>query len=299
MFNAASNIAAKVDQSFLIVTSACVVLFALVMITMVVFLIKYNRKRNPVPTDVKEAMTLEIILTVIPTLLVLAMFYYGWVNFGYIRNPAKNAMKINVIGRQWSWSFAYQNGKQSDVLNVPIGKPVDLILTSADVIHSFFIPAYRVKEDCVPGMKTHLWFIADQLGSYEIFCTEYCGSGHSHMRSKLNVMQQADFDKWYEAKAELPGAKGLSVLQAKGCLGCHTTDGTKKVGPTFKGLYASKVDVATNGKEHEIIADEAYLRRHILTPGIDVVEGYPNIMPNLHVEPQELDEIIAYLKTLK
>jgi cytochrome c oxidase subunit II len=299
MFQAASNIAARVNESFIIVTAACVVLFALVMITMIVFLIRYRRKRNPVPTDVKETVTLEILLTVIPTVLVLAMFYYGWVNFGYIRNPPKNAMQIDVTGRQWAWSFAYANGKQSDVLNVPIGKPVELVLTSADVIHSFFIPAYRVKEDCVPGMKTHLWFIADQLGVYEIFCTEYCGLSHSHMRSKLNVMQQTDFEKWYEAKTAVPTAKGLSLLQSKGCLGCHTTDGTRKVGPTFKGLYGSMVEVTTNGKERKIKADDEYIRRSVLDPAADVVEGYPNIMPKLQVSPEELNEIVEYLKTLK
>jgi cytochrome c oxidase subunit 2 len=299
MFQAASNIAARVNESFIIVTAACVVLFAIVMVTMVCFLIRYNRKKNPVPSDVRETFTLEIVLTVIPTVLVLGMFYYGWVNFGYIRNPPSNAMQIDVTGMQWSWSFAYQNGKQSDVLNVPIGKPVDLILTSADVIHSFFIPAYRVKEDCVPGMETHLWFIADQLGTYDIYCTEYCGLSHSHMRSKLNVMPAADFDKWYEAKAVVPTAKGLAVLQSKGCLGCHTTDGTKKVGPTFKGLFGSEVEVTTNGKERKITADEPYIRRSVLDPGADVVEGYPNIMPKLQVSPEELNEIVEYLKTLK
>ncbi len=299
MFHPASNIAAKVNEAFLIVAGACVALLAIVTITMIVFLIRYNRRRNPVPTDVRETTALEIVLTVIPTVLVLAMFYFGWVNFGYIRNPPKNAMRIEVTGRQWSWSFAYANGKQSDVLYVPIGRPVDLILTSSDVIHSFFIPAYRVKEDCVPGMKTHMWFVADQPGTFDIFCTEYCGLAHSHMLSTLNVMKQADFDRWYEAKAGVPTAKGLGVLQAKGCLGCHTTDGTKKIGPTFKGLYGSEVEVATNGKQREITADEEYIRRSVVDPGADVVEGYPNIMPKLDVTPEELDDIIAYLKELK
>jgi cytochrome c oxidase subunit 2 len=299
MFHPASNIAAKVTEAFLIVTGACVVLLCLVMITMIVFLVRYDKRKNPVPTDVQESTTLEIVLTVIPTILVLAMFYYGWVNFGYIRTPPKNAMQIDVTGRQWAWSFAYTNGKKSDVLNVPLGKPVELVLTSADVIHSFFIPAYRVKEDCVPGMKTHLWFIADELGTFDIFCTEYCGLAHSHMLSKLNVMRIADFDKWYEAAAAAEGGEGLQLLQSKGCLGCHTTDGTRKVGPTFKGLYGSMVTVITDGKERTIRADEEYIRRSVLDPKADVAKGYPPIMPTLPVTGKELDEIVEYLETLK
>jgi cytochrome c oxidase subunit 2 len=299
MFHPASNIAAKVTEAFMIVTGACVVLLILVMITMIVFLVRYDKRKNPVPTDVKESTTLEIVLTVIPTVLVLAMFYYGWVNFGYIRTPPKNAMQIGVTGRQWAWSFAYANGKKTDVLNVPLGKPVELVLTSADVIHSFFIPAYRVKEDCVLGMKTHLWFIADELGTFDIFCTEYCGLAHSHMLSKLNVMRVADFDKWYEAAAVAKGGEGLQLLQSKGCLGCHTTDGTRKVGPTFKGLYGSMVTVITDGKERMIRADEEYIRRSVLDPKADVAKGYPPIMPTLPVTGKELDEIVEYLETLK
>jgi cytochrome c oxidase subunit 2 len=301
MFHPASNIAAKVDEAFIIVTAACVVLLIAVTAVMIFFAIRYNRKRNPVATDVPETLTLEIVLTVVPTVIVLAMFYFGWVNFDYIRNPPKNAMQIDVTGRQWSWSFAYANGRQTGVLNVPLGKPVELVLTSADVIHSFFIPAYRVKEDCVPGMKTHLWFIADEVGSFDIFCTEYCGLGHSHMRSKLNVMKIADFEKWYAAKP--PPAKGaeegLKLLQSKGCLGCHTTDGTRKVGPTYKGLYGSMVTVTTNGKERTIRADEEYIRRAVLKPGADIVKGYPPIMPTIPVSGKELDEIVEYIKTLK
>ncbi len=299
MFHAASNIAAKVNEAFIFVTAACVVLLVAVTITMIFFLFRYNRKKNPVPSDIRENTPLEILWTVVPTILVLGMFYFGWVNFGYIRNPPRDAIEIGVIGRQWSWAFTYANGKQSDVLNVPVGRPVELVLTSADVIHSFFIPAYRVKEDCVPGMKTHMWFTANELGTYDIFCTEYCGLAHSHMRSTLNVMQVGDFENWYEAEAAAPGAEGLKLLQSKGCLGCHTTDGTKKVGPTFKGLYDSMVTVITNGKERTIRADEEYIRRSVLDPGADVVKGYPNIMPTLPVTGKELDEIVEYLDRLK
>ena len=295
-----SNIAGKIETSFLIVVSACVVLLVMVTVTMLVFLYKYNRKRHPVPKEIKENLPLEVVWTVIPTILVIFMFYFGWVDFDYIRNPPKDAMNVDVISRQWSWTFRYANGRQSDTLKVPVGEPVKLTLTSEDVIHCLFIPAYRVKEDCVPGLKTHLWFTANEAGTYDIFCTEYCGLEHSHMRSKLITMPVAEFNAWYQGRAEAKGKeKGLELLQTKGCLGCHTTDGTPKVGPTLKGLFGSKVTVLTNGSERTILADEEYLKMSVLKPAADIVKGYPNIMPKLSMTEEELDEIVDYLETLK
>jgi cytochrome c oxidase subunit 2 len=294
-----SNITGKIETSFLIITAACVVLLVAVTVTMLVFIYRYRRGRSPVPEDVEENLPLEIVLTVFPTLLVLGMFYFGWVDFDYIRNPPKDAMPIDVIARQWSWTFKYQDGRETDTLRVPVGKPVKLVMTSEDVTHSFFIPAYRIKEDCVPGLKTHLWFNADQTGTFDIFCTEYCGRGHSHMRAKLIAMPEAQFETWYETKEETKGtSKGLEILLTKGCLGCHTTDGTKKVGPTFKGLYGRKVTVMTNGKERTLTADETYIERSVRDPGADVVKGFPDIMPKLPVTDEELKEIVDYLETL-
>ena len=295
-----ANTTGKVDSAFLFILSISVALLFIVTLAMVLFLIKYSRKRHPQSEEVKESMALEIIWTVVPTILVLLMFYYGWVNFDYIRNPPGDAMPVNVIARQWSWHFEYGNGKQSDVLRVPVNKPVKLVLTSLDVIHSLFIPAFRIKEDCVPGMKTHLWFNANESGTYDIFCTEYCGVGHSHMRSKVIVMPVSDFESWYEErKAATPQNKGHALMESKGCLGCHTVDGSKKVGPTFKGLFGSKVTVLTNGKERVIVANEEYLKRSVLHPEADIVKGYPPVMPAITMTHEELEEIIEYLESLK
>src|SRR5208283_3321705 len=221
MISNISNTASKIDSVFLFIVSCLVVLLVLVTFFMVFFVIRYSRKRNPNPEQIEGNVLLEIIWTVIPTVLVIVMFYAGWSDFSYIRNAPDDAMPVQVTGMQWSWQFEYKNGKQSNVLNVPLGKPVKLILTSADVIHSLYIPAFRIKEDAVPGMKTHLWFNAGEIGSYDIFCTEYCGVGHSHMLSKVVVMAQDAFDKWY-ASAGTAGKenKGLQLLQDKGCLGC-------------------------------------------------------------------------------
>ena len=300
VFLGPSNTAGKVDTAFLLIVAMCVALLVIVTVSMVVFLIKYNRKRHPQHEVVKENMVLEITWTVIPTILVLLMFYFGWVNFDYLRNPPRDAMPIQVIARQWSWMFVYQNGIQSDVLKVPLNKPVELVLTSQDVIHSLFIPAFRIKEDCVPGMKTHLWFNVNETGTYDIFCTEYCGVGHSHMLSKVIAMPASDFETWYKTgQAAAPADKGYRILQSKGCLGCHTVDGTRNIGPTFKGIFGRSVTVTTNGRERQITADGEYLKRSILKPGADIVKGYPPVMPEIPLTEEELERIIKYLEGLK
>ena len=300
MFLGPSNTTGKVDDAFFFIVAICVALLVMVTVAMVFFVIKYNRKRHPHHEEVKESTALEIAWTVIPTILVLLMFYFGWVNFEYLRNPPRDAMPVQVIARQWSWLFVYENGLQSDVLKVPLNKPVELILTSQDVIHSLFIPAFRIKEDCVPGMKTHLWFNANEAGSYDIFCTEYCGVGHSHMLSKVIAMPVSDFELWYKtSQAAAAPNKGYELLQSKGCLGCHTIDGTKKIGPTFKGILGKSVTVLTNGKERAITVDEQYLKRSILNPEADIVKGYPPIMPVIPLTEEELEAIINYLEGLK
>ncbi|OGP94814.1 MAG: cytochrome c oxidase subunit II [Deltaproteobacteria bacterium RBG_16_54_18] len=301
MFFGPSNTSGKIEVSFLILTGISVLFLVLVTFFIILFLIKYNKKRHPRAQEVRESLLLEIVWTVIPTALVLALFYFGWKDFDYIRNPPKNAMPVTVIGRQWSWLFEYENGRESDVLRVPVGKPIRLILTSKDVIHSFFVPAFQIKEDCVPGMETHLWFTVNETGSYDIFCTEYCGVGHSHMRSKVVAVPPAEFAAWYVAKAaaQKPEERGLKLLLAKGCLGCHSIDGTQREGPTLKGLYNRRVTVRENGKEKKIVADEAYLRTSILKPAFDVVKGYQPIMPATPLTPEELQTVVDYLKGLK
>jgi cytochrome c oxidase subunit II len=300
MFWGPSNTADRVNDAFAFIVISCVVLFAIVTICMIVFLVKYSKKRHARPEHVKENIPLEIIWTVIPTILVIFMFYFGWVNFEYIRNPPPDAMTVNVTARQWSWLFEYDNGKQSGVLYVPLGKPVKLIMTSVDVIHCLFIPAYRIKEDCVPGMKTHLWFTADEIGAYDIFCTEYCGVGHSHMRSKIIVMSVDDYTKWHNAaEGKTPAELGPKILQAKGCLGCHSLDGTPKVGPTFKRLMGSNETVITGNSERNIIVDAVFIQQHILEPHSATVKGYPSIMPQVPLTDEELKTIVLYMEMIK
>ncbi len=313
------NLSNPADDTFFFILGISVTLLALNTGVMLYFVFRYSRKRHPQAEEVRENTALEIIWTVIPTILVLAIFWVGWKGFVYMRTAPPDAMPIKVTARQWSWQFTDENGRQDSVLRVPLGKPVKLLITSADVLHSLFIPAYHIKEDCVPGRETHLWFLPDQVGSYDLFCTEYCGVEHSSMITKVEVMPQKDFEAWYAgtqtvaaaggkkpgapgpSKKAQPSEEGAKLLEVKGCLACHTTDGTPKIGPTFKGLFGKKETVITGGKEREITVDEAFIKQTLLHPEIDRVKGFPPIMPSQQgqLSDQEIHEIVEYLKSLK
>jgi cytochrome c oxidase subunit 2 len=302
-YSSVANLPELVNHAFFLVLIISVVLLALVTFFMVYFAVRYRRTKNPVPREVKEPLALEIAWTVIPLILVLIMFYVGWINFVPLRRTPADAMHVNARARMWSWQFEYENGLKSPVLRVPRGKAVKLLLTSSDVIHSLFIPKMRIKEDVVPGMENFLWIHADREGEFDIFCAEYCGQGHSSMNSKVMVLPEEEFTAWYEAVKgeETKDHEIVELLEDNGCLDCHSTDGSIIEGPTFKGIYGRKIIVVKEGKEREITADELYLKRSILYPNDEIVKGYPGIMPSFEGEiPEEaVNSIIQYLKTLQ
>lgn len=198
MYSNTASFVSDVDQAFLFIVGVSVALLVLITVLMVVFVVKYHKRRHPRPEKVKDNLLLEIAWTVIPTLLVLAMFYYGLSAFRIMRTVPKDAFTVKVVGQMWQWRFEYPNGKQSEYLHVPYGKPVKLLLSSSDVIHSFYVPAFRVKQDAVPGMETYLWFEPTALGEFDAFCAEYCGLQHSSMITKVIVKPREEFDQWYE-----------------------------------------------------------------------------------------------------
>jgi cytochrome c oxidase subunit 2 len=312
MYSNASNFAKGVDDAFLLIIGISVFFLIGITIAMIVFIVKYNRKKNPTATQIHGSTTLEIIWTVIPIALVLVMFYFGWKGYHPMKEKApKNSFTIKTTARMWSWSFQYPNGKVTDSLYIPVGKPVRLELISSDVIHSLYIPSFRLKQDVVPGKPDVMWFIPEKEGRYDIFCTEYCGLQHSYMISAVNVMSDSSYKKWYndttqlavtKATGEVPGAKGLSVLKKNGCLACHSTDGSKIVGPTYKGLYGKTETVVVNGQEKQVKADDAYITKSIFDPNAEVVKGYsPGMMISYKnaVTEEEIKQIIEYFKTLK
>ena len=293
-----------VNQVFFYILAITVFLLAVITFLMVYFVIRYHRKRSPQPAEIKENTWLEIIWTVVPTLLVLTMFYYGLTGFNFLKRAPQDAMKVKVIARQWSWLFEYENGLRSTELKVPVGKPIKLLLTSQDVIHSFYAPAFRIKQDVVPGMVNSLWFQSTEVGEFDVLCSQYCGLQHAKMLTKIMVLPEEEFKKWYqtgkEMEAKLPPS-GTQLFQERGCKACHTIDGTPGLGPTLKGLFGKTVTVLTDGKERKLVADEAYLRKSILEPNVDIVKGFPPIMPPLKglLTDQEIDALVSYLKGLK
>ncbi len=296
----------KVNETFLVILIICLVLLGLVTFFMIFLAVSYRKKKNPNPEDISGSLPLEIAWTVIPAILVFIMFWYGWENFKVMRAVPENAFNVNVSARMWSWSFEYPNGLKSSLLMVPAGKSVNLDIISEDVLHSLFIPAFKIKEDAVPGMHTRLWFTAPHPGEYTIFCSEYCGQGHSSMTSKVIAMTEDKFKAWYQTRrdetaGERAGRDVLQVLNNHGCIDCHTTDGSALTGPSFKGIYGYKITVITGRKERDLTVDEAYLRISILYPDTDIVKGYPDIMPSFKDElsEDELTDIINYIKELK
>ena len=268
---------------------------------MVYFIIKYHRSKNIPPANIEGHTLLEVTWTVIPTILVISMFYYGWVGFKEMRNVPKDAAVVKVTARMWSWLFEYENGKQSDVLKLPVNKPVKLELESLDVIHSFYVAAFRVKEDVVPGMNNYISLTPTMVGTYDAQCAEYCGLRHSYMMTKVEVMPEEKFQEWYVGNGLVAKADvGAELLKIKGCVACHTTDGTPRVGPTFKGIFGRKKTVVTGGTERDVVVDEEYIRKSIMEPMADVVKGFPPIMPPQKglITDEEIQQIIAYLKGL-
>jgi cytochrome c oxidase subunit II len=269
-----------VDPVFMFIFGACLVLLVGITATMVAFVIRYHRSRSPGPTSQASSnLWLEIVWTVLPTVLVMAMFYYGWAGYLSLRNVPKGALEVTATARTWSWSFTYTNGRTSPRLYVPVGRPVLVNLVSLDVLHGFYLPAFRVKRDVVPGMKNHAWFVADRPGSYDLFCSVYCGLDHSAMITTVEALPEAEFAHWLQEAKEAEEPPGEELMEKHGCLGCHSLDGTPKVGPTFKGLRGRRVTVLTGGVERTITADEVYLRRSIREPKADLVKGYPPVMP--------------------
>jgi len=317
------SIADRVDAVFLYIFILSVAFLIFITALMVYFVIKYNRKRNPTPVDIEGNMPLEITWTVVPLILFLTMFYFGWTNFYYMRNPPRDAMVIDVTARQWAWSFQYPNGKRSDELYVALNRPVKVELHSLDVLHGFYIAAFRIKEDVVPGKTNYAWFTPTLLGTFDIQCTVMCGLRHSYMLSKVHVLPEDEFKAWYFADENAPppvklqpaavqpaavqpaaavaaaGQPGFAVLQQRNCLVCHSVDGSEKVGVTLKGLYGKKQTVVVGGKEQQVAVDEDYLAKAMREPRTHLVDGYPPAMPAPSLTDDEIGQVIAYVKELK
>jgi cytochrome c oxidase subunit 2 len=299
----ASNFVEGVDLAFMIILGASIFFLITITIVMIYFVLRYRKSRNPEASQIHGNNRLEIIWTVIPTILVLVMFYYGWMGYKPMREVPDDAIPITVYGQMWSWSYEYENGKKSDRLVVPLDKAVKLDLISRDVLHSFYIPAFRIKEDVVPGFENYMWFIAQEEGTYDVFCAEYCGDRHAYMLSKVEVVPEAEYYAWLD-KSDIPEGEhpGLTILKQNACISCHSLDGSKLVGPTFQGIYGRVETVIEGDNEYEITVDDDYIIKSIYEPNAQVVKGYnPGLMIPYQeqIDEEAMQHVIDYLKTLK
>ena len=303
---AASAIGRESDEMSFVITLVCVLLLCVITALMLYFAYRYGRARHPEAAYIKGSLVLEVGWTIGAIVIVLAMFALGWGVYASVKGGPSEAYEIKARARMWSWSFEYPDGRQSNELMLAEGRTVKLTLTSDDVIHSLYVPAFRVKQDAVPGAINTIWFTPDRQGTYDLFCTEYCGYGHSHMLTKAVVMGEEEFGGWgfEEASAGAPTglelvAEGEGLVQSKGCAGGHSVDGSARVGPSLKSIFGHRVMVLTGTGKRELIIDEAYIKRSIEEPGADVVEGYPAVMPVLGLTEGEIEAVAAYIKTLR
>ncbi len=304
MYNGASNLSGGVDWAFTFIFIVAFIFIVGITGFMIYTLIRFSRKKGKPARQFEGNNLLEALWTIIPLILVMMMFYYGWVAFAPMRTAPDDALRVTAIGRKWEWEFDYGNGMKSKELVIPVNKPVRLDLKSEDINHSLFIPAFRVKEDVIPGYNNFLWFTPNYIGSYEILCTEYCGLLHSAMLSKAVVVEQPEFDKWFsdlKTKSVVKEPEGLLMLRSKGCLACHTTDGARLVGPSFKGLFGAERTVLTAKGEEKRIADENYISKSVYDPDAEVVSGFNKGLMKSYkgvVSDEEFKTIVAYLRTL-
>lgn len=307
----ASTMSFSVDALFFF-WFAIAMFFVIVIAGFIIFFaIRYHHRRevnrqNP-PTF---NLFIEIVWTGIPLLLTVALFVWGLQIYVKERQAPPNAMDIWVVGKQWMWKIQHPEG-QSEInqLHIPVGRPIRLLMTSQDVIHSFFVPAFRIKQDVLPGRYTMLWFQADTPGRYHLFCAQYCGLSHADMRGEVIAMTPADYAEWLKSTAKpavvtAGGASGTSGLAGGeqlfhqlACVTCHHPDGLGN-GPSLVGIFNRPVAL-TDGRT--VLADEDYLRESILKPNAKIVKGYTPLMPTFEgqVDEDQLMQLIAYIKSLK
>lgn len=301
---AKSTTAEHVDALFNFINVSSLIFIVGITATMIYFAIKYRRRSEDETTPlITHNIALEVTWGAIPLVLVLIVFVWGFSGYTAMVTPPEDAYEIRGIGSMWLWEFQYENGHTSvNELHIPANRPVKVILSSNDVIHSFFVPDYRVKMDVLPNRYTQVWFEAIEPGESQLYCAEFCGALHSNMLATVYAHTQEDFDAWLEAGDTLdesipPAELGRQLVERQGCLACHSTDGSRLQGPSFQGIFG-RTTTLSDGTT--VTNDENYLRQSILEPASQVVQGFPPIMPTYaSLNDRQIDAIIEYLKTIE
>jgi cytochrome c oxidase subunit 2 len=296
----ASTMAFRVDALYFFLL-AVAVFFSLLIAGLIVFYAVKYRRRSPgsVGASIHGGMLLEIAWSVIPLLITMVIFVWGASVFFAMSHPPDETLNIYVVGKQWMWKFQHLDGQREiNELHVPVGRAVKLIMTSEDVIHDVFVPAFRIKADVLPGRYTHIWFQATKPGRYHLFCAEYCGTRHSGMIGEVVVMEPSEYQTWLSGGAPEGSlaAAGEKLFQDLACVTCHRADSQGR-GPMLQGLFGKTVQLQ-NGET--IVADEAYVRESILRPSAKITAGYQPIMPTFQglISEEQLLELIEYVKSL-
>ncbi|MDZ4700901.1 MAG: cytochrome c oxidase subunit II [Rhodothermales bacterium] len=299
---AESTLAPEIDSLFYFVYWISVIIFALVVLAMLIFVVKYRRRKaDEMPPHVEENKLMELSWIVVPTILCLIVFTWGFQSFLRLSTAPPDSYEITVRAKKWLWEFEYPNGtRATNELRVPVGRNVRLVMSSEDVLHSFFVPAFRVKHDVLPNRYTAVWFNATTEGEKHIFCTEYCGTQHSGMLAKVIVLPQEEFTEWVESGGgnfdEMPLPEyGATLYQQQACFTCHSIDGTQVIAPSFKGLYGSQ---RTFEDGSTATADDNYIRESILNPMAHIVQGFSPIMPASYssLDERQVSALIEFIE---
>jgi len=295
----ASSIASSVDGVYFLLTGVSVFFAVVIFVTVFYFAIRFRRRsEDEIPAPMHGSMKLEIAWSVIPGIIALGIFAWGTTIYFRNADPPPDAMEIYVVGKQWMWKMQHPEGRREiNELHLPVGQPVKLTMATEDVIHSFYVPAFRVKNDVVPGRYTSLWFEPTKVGEYHLFCAEYCGNQHSQMVGTVYVMDPVDYQAWLagDTGASMSDT-GQALFQRLGCASCHRSGGSLR-GPALDNIYNSQVQL-DNGQV--VVADDSYLRESILDPLAKRVPGYNTDMPTFRgqLSEEQLLQIIAYIKSL-
>jgi cytochrome c oxidase subunit 2 len=301
--DSASTISDRVDALFFFLVGTSLFFATLVSVLIVVFAVRYRRSRKgALATHIEGSLPLEIVWSAVPLALSMVMFGWGAKLYFDTARPPAGAMEITVTGKQWMWKLQHPEGpREINDLHVPVGQPIRLTMTSEDVIHSFYIPAFRVKRDVLPGRYSTAWFEATKVGSYHLFCAEYCGTKHSQMIGTVYVMEPEEYERWLAGvpAGETPVEAGEKLFSSLRCNTCHN-EGPDARGPSLVGVFGSQVPLA-DGRS-VVLADEAYIRESVLEPGAKVVAGFksPSIMPTYkgQVGEEQILQLVAYIRSL-
>jgi cytochrome c oxidase subunit 2 len=299
--DSASTFSWQVDALYFYL-SGVTLFFALLISSVLIFFVIRYRRRTPweIPRPVAGSHKLETVWTIIPFLIAMTMFGWGArVYFTQYKTPA-DAIEVYVVGKQWMWKLQHATGQREiNQLHVPVGRKVKLIMTSEDVIHDFFVPAFRTKADVVPGKYTTLWFEATKPGTYHLFCAEYCGMNHSGMIGSVIVMEPREFDNWLSGNTSstTPAVAGQQLFQTLGCASCHGANGEGGRGPALVGAFGRETDLQDGGKA---TVNEAYVRESIINPQLKLVKGFGPIMPTFQgqISEDQLVQLVAFIKSL-